>query len=75
VIVGEILVQAMNSGKWLFWLFSVHLNLLNNWTGKLSADLNVNLSLGTGLTVLGIWVALALIPAFVTFTRRDVLNA
>ncbi len=73
IIVGEILFQAVESGK-IFWLFTAHLNLLNNWTGSLSANLMANLSLTTGLVVLGCWALLALIPAFLTFTRRDVLN-
>ena len=73
IILGEILYQTVNSGK-IFWLYTVHLNLLNNWTGRLAAELQADLSLFTGWIVLGCWTLLAMIPAFLTFTRRDVLN-
>src|SRR5690606_37241946 len=73
IILGELLYQTVNSGK-IFWLYTVHLNLLHNWTGGLSAHLKADLSLTPGLIVVGCWALLALIPAFLTFTRRDVLN-
>lgn len=75
IIVGEIIVLSVSNGKYIFWLFSLHFNLLENWSGALSTKLGMNLSLGDGMIILGCWTLIAIIPAILYFTRRDVLNA
>ncbi|WP_091571874.1 ABC transporter permease [Melghirimyces thermohalophilus] len=75
VIAGYILVQKMEDGRWLFWLFSVHLNPGNNWSGQLSANLKSDLSLGTGVTVLSVWTGISLLTAIYYFRKKDILNA
>jgi ABC-2 type transport system permease protein len=75
VIVGNIGTQFIGNWKYLAWLFSVHINLVLNWTGDLSRRFGTNLSLDFGIMVLAIWTIVSLIGAIVYFQRKDILSA
>lgn len=75
IIVGQMIQGITSKGKYIFWLFSLHSDLLSNWSGELSHDLGINMSLGLGLATLGAWTLIAIIFSLLHFTRRDVLNA
>ena len=75
IILGTIIGQMLNTGKYLFWLFSIHLNLLGNWRGEVSKTYLMNLPLSFGLTVLSVWMILCLIVAIFYFRKKDIFNA
>jgi ABC-2 type transport system permease protein len=74
IVVGFIVMQMARHETWVNWLFPTHLNLMENWSGMLSASLQQNVGLATGVMVLGVWGIAALIVSLIQFTKRDVLN-
>ena len=75
VILGQTLLQQVQNGKWMFWLFSVHLNPGSNWSGELSAAMDASLPLTTGIVVLTIWIGVTLLASLLYFRKKDILNA
>ncbi|MFC4075507.1 ABC transporter permease subunit [Salinithrix halophila] len=75
VILGQALQQEVHNGKWMFWLFTVHLNPGSNWDGQLSNTMEANLPLTTGITVLTIWIGVTLLASLLYFRKKDILNA
>lgn len=75
VIIGQIFVQMIHNGHYVLWLFSVHLDLLAHWTGDMSRsfEMNVPLSLGTGVILA--WIIVPLILALMYFRKKDIFNA
>jgi hypothetical protein len=75
VIVGFIVVQMARHESWVNWLFPTHLNLMGNWSGDLSQQLEQHVGLASVVVVLLAWAIVSLVVSLVQFTRRDVLNA
>ncbi|WP_028777305.1 ABC transporter permease subunit [Shimazuella kribbensis] len=74
IIICQLVQWMFPIGKWIGWLFTVHLNLLSNWSGELSHDLQTNLTLPIGILVLSIWLVISIVVAAVYFNRKDMLS-
>ncbi|WP_028777306.1 ABC transporter permease [Shimazuella kribbensis] len=76
VIVPQIFVVLVGKGgKWMIgWLFTAHLNLLNNWLGIPSEFLMTNITLLDGIIVLAFWSLFSVVIAAIYFNRKEILN-
>ncbi|WDL96250.1 ABC transporter permease [Alicyclobacillus sp. ALC3] len=76
VIIGFVLSQMAAHVKWIVdTFFPVHLALFSDWSGALSQQAQVPVSLSLGTTVLVVWGVVCLAVSLFYFSRRDVLNA